>query len=483
MSIVASADAESPELSDSVPDTFLPGRRQHDAAGLERVPPQDLGAEQSVLGGMILSQQAIDDVASVLRENDFYRPAHQMIFLTIVSMRAKNEPVDPITLTDELKKAGTLSKVGGAAYLHELVQVVPTAANAEYYAEIVRERAVLRRLVEAGTRIVQMGYEGAGELDEITAGAAAEILAVTEGRNREDDFETPNSTLGGTLDLIQAAESGTGMTGVPTGFKDLDALTNGLQPGQIIVVAARPGMGKSTLAMDFARACTMPRGKNGQPIPGAGRPAAFITLEMSIDELNMRCLSAEGRVGLHHLRSGTLNEEGWAKLAGAVQQYSEAPLYINESARSFQEIQAKCRRLKTRLPDLAMIVIDYLQLVTSGSKRRADVREQEVAEISRGLKLLAKELHLPIVVLSQLNRGPEMRQDKKPQVSDLRESGSVEQDADMVILLYRDDAYEKESPRAGEADLIVGKHRNGPTATITVAAQLHLSKFVDMAQT
>ncbi|OEJ21568.1 replicative DNA helicase [Streptomyces agglomeratus] len=482
MAIVAPADTAGPDQSDNVPETFLPARRQQNSSGFERTPPQDLDAEQSVLGGMILSQLAIDEVSNVLAADDFYRPSHEMIYSAIIAMRAKNEPVDPITLADELSKSGDLAKVGGTSYLHTLVQAVPTAANAEHYAEIVRERAVLRRLVAAGTKIVHMGYEGAGELDEITASAAAEIAAVTEGRDRADDFHTPSSTLGGTLDLIQAAESDTGMTGVPTGFTDLDSLTNGFQPGQIIIVAGRPGMGKSTLAMDFARACTMPKGKNKQPIPGAGRPAAFITLEMSIDELNMRCLSAEGTVALHHLRSGTLDDDGWLQLAGAVKQYSEAPLYINESARSLQEIQAKCRRLKTRMPDLAMIVIDYLQLVTTGNRRRAESREQEVSDISRSLKLLAKELRLPIVVLSQLNRGPEMRQDKRPQVSDLRESGSVEQDADMVILLYRDDAYEKESPRSGETDLIVGKHRNGPTATITVASQLHYSRFVDMAQ-
>lgn len=273
---------------------------------------------------------------------------------------------------------------------------------------------------------------------------------MTEGRDRQDDFFTPSNTLEGTLDMIQAAESGKEITGVRTGFTDLDSLTNGLQPGQIIVVAARPGMGKSTLAMDFARACTMPRGKNRQPIPDAGRPAAFITLEMSIDELNMRALSAEGDVALHHLRSGTLDEAGWDRLAVAAKRYSEAPLYINESARSLAEIQAKCRRLKTRIPDLAEIIIDYAQLVESGGKRH-DNREQEVSHISRSLKLLAKELHLPIILLSQLNRGPEMRADKRPQVSDLRESGSIEQDADMVILLYRDDAYEKESPRAARS--------------------------------
>ncbi|MCY0946312.1 replicative DNA helicase [Streptomyces antarcticus] len=480
---MTSVPPPSPPAEDEqyIEPTFRSARSQPDRKAFDRVPPQDLEAERSVLGSMILSKSAITDVSNVLSADDFYRPSHQTIYLAILELAAK-EPVDPLTLSAALLKSGDLAKIGGASYLHTLVEAVPTAANAEYYAEIVRERAVLRRLVTAGTKIVQMGYEGVGELDEITASAAAEIAAVTEGRGRQDDFLTPSDTLEGTLDMIQAAESGTEITGVTTGFTDLDSLTNGFQPGQIIVVAARPGMGKSTLAMDFARACTMPRGKNRQPIPGAGRPAAFITLEMSIDELNMRALSAEGDVALHHLRSGTLDEEGWGRLAVAAKRYSEAPLHINESARSLAEIQAKCRRLKTRIPDLAEIIIDYAQLVTSGSKRH-ESREQEVSAISRGLKLLAKELRLPIILLSQLNRGPEMRADKRPQVSDLRESGSIEQDADMVILLYRDDAYEKESPRAGEVDIIVGKHRNGPTATISAAQQLYMSRFVDMAHT
>ncbi|MFJ3817773.1 replicative DNA helicase [Streptomyces sp. NPDC090056] len=481
---MASVPLPAPSSEDEafIEPTFRSARAQPDRQTFERIPPQDLDAEQSVLGSMMLSKTAITEVSNLLADDDFYRPAHQAIYRAILEVAAKGDPVDPLTLRDALQKSGELVKVGGASYLHILVQSVPTTANAEYYAEIVRERAVLRRLVEAGTKIVQMGYAGVGELDEITAAAASEIAAVTEGRDRQDDFFTPSDTLEGTLDMIQAAESGGELSGVTTGFTDLDSLTNGFQPGQIIVVAARPGMGKSTLAMDFARACTMPRGKNRQPLPGAGRPAAFITLEMSIDELNMRCLSAEGDVALHHLRSGTLDEAGWGRLAVAAKRYSEAPLYINESARSLAEIQAKCRRLKTRIPALAEIIIDYAQLIESGGKRH-DSREQEVSHISRSLKLLAKELQLPIILLSQLNRGPEMRADKRPQVSDLRESGSIEQDADMVILLYRDDAYEKESPRAGEVDIIVGKHRNGPTATITVAQQLYLSRFVDMANT
>ncbi|MEU8927017.1 replicative DNA helicase [Kitasatospora sp. NPDC048545] len=483
------ADAEAP-AEESVPRPRS-GRRKPKAepaaTGFERVPPggqpEDLAAEQSVLGGMLLAASAIIDVSNTLSPDDYYRPAHQTIHRAILDLHKGKEPADPITVAGELKKRGELERVGGASYLHTLVNSVPTAANAEYYAEQVREQAVFRRLVEAGTRIVGMGYAGEGEVDEVSAAAAAEIAAVVETRGREDDFVLPRDTVGGTLDAIEAAGTREGITGVPTGFADLDALTQGWQSGQVIIVAGRPGHGKSTIGMDFARACTMPRNSADQPIDGAGRPAAFITLEMSVDELNMRALSAEGKVALHHLRAGTLTDESWQKLAVAAPRYSDAPLYINESAQSLPEIQAKCRRLKHRVPELSLIIIDYVQLITGGSKRRGDDgRQQEVSDISRSIKLLAKELGIPIIILAQLNRGPEMRTDKTPAVSDLRESGSLEQDADIVILLHRPDAYEKEHPRAGEVDVIVGKHRNGPTATITLAAQLHYSRFVDMTR-
>lgn len=479
----------------SVPSQTIPAEPdwadddQDRRRSLERIPPggrpDDIYAEQAVLGSMLLAEDAVIEVPDVLHAEDYYKPAHQTIHRAILDLRKRGgEAIDPITVGSELRKRGELDRVGGASYLHTLVQSVPTAANATFYAEQVREQAVLRRLVEAGTRIVAMGYSGEGETDEIAAAAAAEIAGVVEARGgRDDDFRLPRDTLGATLDAIEAAGSRTGITGVPTGFADLDALTQGWQPGQVIIVAGRPGHGKSTVAMDFARACTMPRNGAGQPIEGAGRPAAFLTLEMSVDELNLRALSAEALVGLHHLRSGHLDDEAWKKLAPAAKRYGESELYVNESARSLPEIQAKCRRLKHRVPGLALIVIDYVQLITSGTKRRHDVREQEVSEISRSIKLLAKELHLPIVLLAQLNRGPEMRTDKVPAVSDLRESGSLEQDADIVILLHRPDAYEPESPRAGEVDLIVGKHRNGATARITVAHQLHYSRFVDMAHT
>ncbi|MDB1086229.1 replicative DNA helicase [Streptomyces sp. ACA25] len=441
------------------------------AASFERVPPQDLDAEQSVLGGMLLSKDAIADVVEVLQGKDFYKPAHETVYAAILDLYAKGEPADPITVASELTKRGELVKVGGPGYLHTLVQTVPTAANAEYYAEIVRERAVLRRLVQAGTRITQMGYAADGDVDDIVNTAQAEIYAVTEQRTSED-YLALGEIMEGALDEIEAISNRSGeMTGVPTGFTDLDSLTNGLHPGQMIVIAARPAMGKSTLALDFARACSIKH----------NLPSVIFSLEMGRNEIAMRLLSAEARVALHHMRSGSMTDEDWNRVARQMTEVNEAPLYIDDSPNlTMMEIRAKCRRLKQR-NDLRLVIIDYLQLMQAGGSRRPESRQQEVSEMSRNLKLLAKELEVPVIALSQLNRGPEQRTDKKPMVSDLRESGSIEQDADMVILLHREDAYEKESPRAGEADLMVAKHRNGPTATITVAFQGHYSRFVNMS--
>lgn len=448
----------------------LPGRGEPDfSTAFDRTPPQDLEAEQSVLGGMLLSKDAIADVIEALRGGDFYKPAHQTIYEAVLDLYGRGEPADAITLAAELTKRGELGRVGGAPYLHTLISSVPTAANAGYYARIVSERAILRRLVEAGTRITQMGYADTGEVDEVVDRAQAEIYAVTERRSSEDYLPLAE-IMEGTLDEIEAIGSRGGtMVGVPTGFTDLDGLTNGLHPGQLVVVAARPGLGKSTLALDFARAASIK----------SGLTSVIFSLEMTRNEITMRLLSAEARVGLHHMRTGSLGDDDWTKLARKMSEVASAPLFIDDSPNmTMMEIRAKCRRLKQR-HDLKLVVVDYLQLMSSG--KRVESRQQEVAEFSRALKLLAKELEVPVVALSQLNRGPEQRTDKKPMLSDLRESGSIEQDSDMVILLHREDAYERESPRAGEADFIVAKHRNGPTATITVAFQGHYSRFVDMA--
>ncbi|HET7475096.1 MAG TPA: replicative DNA helicase [Dermatophilaceae bacterium] len=663
----------------------------------DRMPPQDVHAEQSVLGGMLLSKDAIADCVEQLRGVDFYRPAHEIIYDAILDLYGRGEPADAITVSDELTKRGDLARVGGPAYLHQLIASVPTAANAGYYAQIVAERAVLRRLVDAGTRIVQMGYAtGGGDVEDIVNAAQAEVYAVSDKRGGED-YHALGEILEMTVDEIEHASGRSGeLVGVPTGFTDLDQLTNGLHPGQMIVVAARPAVGKA-LALDTPVLTTVGwstmgavrvgdhvYGADGRPTrvvaatevmrnrscfvvsfgdgsslvadgdhqwairvwgrllvrttrqvlgllaagasvtvaaaaplaqtvlggeferrqvlgdvlrargsvdrdgsvvlsgltafdrelvvglghvvrcsrgagvfwssqevfvddanrlrhkqlrsqlaaPDAGhrvvsvvptrsvpvrcievaaadhlylagrslvpthnstlgldiaRTAAIkhkmasvvFSLEMSKTEITMRLLSAEASIQLQHMRKGTMRDEDWTRLARTMGEVSDAPLFIDDSPNmSLMEIRAKCRRLKQR-HNLKLVIIDYLQLMSSG--KRVESRQQEVSEFSRALKLLAKELEVPVIAISQLNRGPEQRTDKKPQMSDLRESGSIEQDADMVILLHRESLYERESPREGEADLIVAKHRNGPTDTITVAFQGHYSRFTNMA--
>ena len=435
----------------------------------ERTPPQDLIAEQGVLGGMLLSKDAIADVVEIIRDRDFYRPAHELIYDAIVDLYGRGEPVDPVTVSAELTKRGDIARAGGAPYLHTLISSVPTAANAGYYAKIVRERAILRRLVEAGTKIVQLGYASEGEVDDAVDQAQAEVYSVTERRANEDYVQL-STLLPAALDEIEKISQGVMGEGVKTGFKELDSLTNGLHPGNMIVLAARPAVGKSTLGLDIARYASIHKGDT----------SVIFSLEMSRSEITMRMLSAEARVALNNIRAGTLNDEEWARLARRMGEISEAPLFIDDSPNlSLMEIRAKARRLKQR-HDLKLIVIDYLQLMTSG--KRVENRQQEVSEFSRQLKLLAKELNVPIIAISQLNRSPEQRSDKKPMLSDLRESGSIEQDADVAILLHRDDLYDNQN-RSGEADLIVAKHRNGPTRTITVSAQLHFARFVDMPPT
>ncbi|MGV0606225.1 replicative DNA helicase [Mycolicibacterium sp. XJ1904] len=437
-----------------------------------RQPPQDQAAEQAVLGGMLLSKDAIADVLEKLRPGDFYRPAHQNVYDAILDLYGRGEPADAVTVAAELDRRGLLRRIGGAPYLHTLISTVPTAANAGFYAGIVAEKALLRRLVEAGTRVVQYGYAGAegADVNEIVDRAQSEIYDVTERRTAED-FVILEEILQPTMDEIDAIASQGGVSrGVPTGFVELDDLTNGLHPGQMIVIAARPGMGKSTLGLDFLRSCSIKHHMS----------SVIFSLEMSKSEIVMRLLSAEAKIKLADMRSGRMNDDDWTRLARRMSQISEAPLYIDDSPNlTMMEIRAKARRLKQK-SDLRLIVLDYLQLMTSGKK--VESRQQEVSEFSRQIKLLAKELEVPVVAMSQLNRGPEQRTDKKPMLADLRESGAIEQDSDMVILLHRPDAFERDDPRGGEADLIIAKHRNGPTKTITVAHQLHLSRFANMAK-
>jgi replicative DNA helicase len=437
--------------------------------GGDRTPPQDNDAEMSVLGSMLISKDAIAEVVESVRGADFYRPVHETIYDAMIDLYGRGEPVDPITTTAELQRRGELVRVGGAPYLHTLSASVPIAANAGYYAEIVRDKAILRRLVDAGTRIAQMGYTGEGRIDDVVDRAQAEVYQVTDQRSSED-YAPLSAILEGVYDEIEAINNHDGsMIGVPSGFADLDELTNGFQPGQMVIVAARPAAGKSTLALDFCRAAAVHHQMS----------SVIFSLEMTRSEITMRLLSAEGRIPLNSLRNGNMNEDDWTRLAQLMGKLSAAPLFIDDSPNmTMMEIRAKARRLKQR-HNLRLIIIDYMQLMTSGKK--VESRQVEVSEFSRQIKLLAKELEIPVIALSQLNRGPEQRSDKRPMLSDLRESGSLEQDADMVVLLHREDMYERESTRPGEADLIVAKHRNGPTRDVTVAFQGHYSRFVDMA--
>ena len=423
-----------------------------------------------MLGSMLLSKDAIADVVDVIKGVDYYRPAHEIIHDSIIDLYGRGEPADPITVAAELQKRGELQRIGGAPYLHTLSANVPDR----------RQRRLLRRdRARQGDPAPPgrgrhphraLGYAGEGQIDDVVDSAQAEVYKVTD-RRAAVDYAPLSDIMSGVLDEIEAiGNREAGLYGVPTGFADLDDLTNGLHSGQMIIVAARPAMGKSTLALDFCRAASIHNNLT----------SVFFSLEMTRSEIMMRLLSAEAKVPLNHIRNGTMRDDDWEKLARKMGQVSGAPMFIDDSPNmTMMEIRAKARRLKQR-HDLKLIVIDYMQLMSSGKK--VESRQLEVSEFSRNIKLLAKELECPIIALSQLNRGPEQRGDKRPMMSDLRESGSLEQDADMVILLHRDDVYEKESTRPGEADLIVAKHRNGPTRDLTVAFQGHYSRFVDMAQ-
>ncbi|MCO8308855.1 replicative DNA helicase [Streptomyces sp. RKCA-744] len=433
-------------------------------------PPSDVRAEKSVLRAMLRSAEAIADIVELLHGHDFYRPAHELIYNAILYLYARGEIADPITVAAQLTKDQQLEKAGGASYLHTVVSG-PGGTSWLKDAERVQAMAMLRRTKQAAANIENLAAEGTAETaDRIADVAQAEIFAATTRRPGLPPSFSLGEILEEALDEIEAVGSPSGqLTGVPTGFADFDCLTGGLQPGQLVVIAARPAMGKSTLALDFLRSACIKH----------NLPGALFTREARRTEVTMRLLAAEARVALHHLRSGTMNDEDWTRLARRMPDLGKVPFYIQDDAyATFTELRAQCRRLCSQR-DLQLIVVDALHLLTYGTRPFAS-RYEEISEISRCLKLLAMELEVPVVAVSVLNRGPEQRTDKKPMLNDLRDSGALEDNADVVILIHREDAYEKESPRAGEADLIVAKHRHGPTATITVAYQGHYGRFVDM---
>jgi replicative DNA helicase len=417
---------------------------------------------------MLLSQEAVAEVFEHVKGQDFYAPKHEIIFEAILQLYSKGEPTDVITVTDQLTKNGDLVKAGGADYLHTLTSIVPTAANAAFYAEIVQEKATLRRLVEVGTKIAQMGYTAEGDVTELVNQAQSDVYGVSKAGVGEDYVPLFDSIEDAIFEMEKAQKRGGEMVGVPTGFQELDEMTHGLHPGQLVILAARPAVGKSTLALDIARNAAIKHNK----------PVIFFSLEMGRAEIAMRMLSAESRIYLQNMRKGALSDNDWSRIASVRGEINSAPLYIDDSPNmTLVEIRAKCRRLADRV-GLQMIVIDYIQLMTSGKK--VESRQQEVSEFSRALKLLAKELEVPVIAISQLNRNSEKSENKKPELSHLRESGSLEQDADVVVLLHREDIADKEHSRAGEADLIVAKQRNGPTGTVVVNFLGQFSKFEDM---
>jgi len=423
-----------------------------------RVPPQSVEAEQSVLGGLLLDNGAWDRIADVLGEGDFYRSDHRAIFGHIARLIEENKPADALTVAESLERSGKLSEVGGQAYIGSLALNTPSAANIRRYAEIVRERSVMRSLAAIGTEIADSAYSPLGKdasvlIDE----AEAKIFRIAEARSKaRQGFVKIDPLLTETverIDMLYSRENKNDVIGLPTGFVDLDRMTSGLQQGELIIVAGRPSMGKTTLVMNMAEHVVLNEKK----------AVGVFSMEMSGPQLAMRMIGSVGRVDQHELRSGTFKEEDWPKLVDAVGKLNEAQLYIDDTAGlNVLELRSRARRLHRQCGGLSMLIVDYLQLMSGTGGGREENRATEIAEISRSLKSLAKELKVPVVALSQLNRSVDSRQDKRPMMSDLRESGAIEQDADVIMFIYRDEVYNPESPRKGIAEIIIAKQRNGP---------------------
>ena len=437
-----------------------------------RVPPHNLEAEQSVLGSMMLSKTAVGEVLEVLRPDDFYRESHQRICEAIRDLFASGEPVDGITVTEELERRGRLESVGGRPYILTLVAGVAVPGNATYYGRIVAERATMRRLIDAATNIVQECFEVPEDIEDMINRAGELIYGIAAGRIHTD-FRPIRELLTESMDALdRLASHESEVTGVPTGFRDVDSRLSGLQPQNLILVAARPAMGKSSFVMNIAHHVSI-----NQNIP-----VAIFSLEMSELEIVQRLICSEARVDTKSIRSGRLTDSDWVKVSNAVGRLDGAPLYIDDTPSvSMMEIRAKCQRLK-RKAGLGLVIVDYIQLMTS--PRRSENRVQEVSDISRALKILAKELNIPVVAVSQLSRQPEQGGgDRRPHLAHLRESGALEQDADVVMFIYRDEVYNQDSPARGEAEIIVAKHRNGPIGTDKLAFLGQFTKFADLART
>jgi replicative DNA helicase len=434
------------------------------------IPPQNLDAEESVLGAMMLSPGAIGAVSEILDAGDFYRESHAKIYRAALSLYARGEPVDAITLVDALEERSELEHTGGRVRIHELAALVPAAANAAHYARIVREMATLRGLIRTGQEIARLGWERPGETDELVDRAEQILFDLSQDRVTTE-FAHIDQLLKESFERItQLYEAGADVTGTATGFKELDRLTSGFQPGNLIIVAARPSMGKSALGLCMAANLAVREGV----------PVGIFTLEMSKSEVTQRLMCSEAKVESQRLRTGKLAVDDWPRLTAACDKLAKAPIYVDDTGSiNLMEIRSKARRLKSLEPNLGLILIDYLQLMTSGVT--AENRVQEVSQISRSLKVLARDLDVPILAMSQLSRAVEQRHDKRPILSDLRESGSIEQDADLVMFIYRDEYYNDESDQQGIAEVNVAKHRNGPTDGIKLSFLKRYAKFSDLA--
>lgn len=446
----------------------------------DRVPPQNIEAEQSVLGAMLIEKEAIPKVMEILRDTDFYREAHRVIFNAMLELYNKNEAVDMITVTEILKRDNKLEDVGGIAYVTSLANAVPTAANVTYHASIIEEKSILRQLVSVSTQIASMGYEANDDVKNIIDSAESKILEISN-RKKTADFTPINEIVLDSFKSIEALMGNkNGLTGLPTGFEDLDNLTSGLHGSDFIILAARPSMGKTAFALNVVQNVAIRAAKK---VGGAPKTVAFFSLEMSKEQLVQRMLCAEANIDSQRLRIGELRDEDWAMLINTADKLSSANIYIDDTAGiTAMDMRSRARRLKAE-HGLDLIVVDYLQLMQgSGKKNNNGDRQQEVSEISRSLKALARELDVPVIALSQLSRSVEARQVKRPMLSDLRESGSLEQDADIVAFLYREDYYNPETENKNITELIIAKHRNGPVDTVNLFFHKQYTKFVGLSK-
>jgi replicative DNA helicase len=442
---------------------------------LIKLPPHSVEAEQSVLGGLLLDNSAWDRIADMIGESDFYRADHRLIYRHVSKLIGNSRPADVITVSESLESTRELDGIGGVAYLGALAQNTPTAANIRRYAEIVRERAVMRKLAEVGTEIAETAYNPMGkEAGQLLDEAESKVFAISEqgarGKQGFMDMQPLLTQVVERIDMLYNRDNPSDVTGVPTGFTDLDRMTSGLQPGELVIVAGRPSMGKTSLALNMAEHVALE----------SGLPVGVFSMEMGASQLVMRMLGSVGRLDQHKVRTGRLADEDWRKLTEAVGRLNDAPIHIDETAAlNALELRARARRLHRQYGKLGLIVVDYLQLMSASAQ--GENRATEISEISRSLKALAKELNVPVVALSQLNRSLEQRPNKRPIMSDLRESGAIEQDADLILFIYRDEVYNQDSPDKGKAEVIIGKQRNGPIGTVTLVFQGEYTRFANFA--